>query len=82
MASKTGILLTLPIETILRIQQTAVEMLLQGRVMMSWEGEGTSAKKEFAMPIVDILSECDWALRSLDPDTYGPIRIQIKTFHS
>ena len=79
--SRLGLFLTLPIDTIVSIQTKAVNMLLEGKTVMSWQGEGVSATKSFAMPVSDVLEECDWALRSLDPSTYGNIRILAKPYH-
>lgn len=80
--SRIGIFNTLPIDTVVAIQQKAVALILEGKTIMEWSGEGTSATKQFTMPITDILEECSYTLRSLDPATYGNLLIQIKPIHA
>ncbi|NDD52885.1 hypothetical protein EBZ39_03225 [bacterium] len=49
----------------------AKTFLLEGKTLMSWGESGSSASKEFAMPVREVLDECQHALRILDPGTYG-----------
>ena len=56
---------------ILRIQQKAKEMLLEGKTIMSWSDSGSNASKQFPMTVDQTLAECAHALRVLDPATYG-----------
>ncbi len=58
-------------EEVLAIQSKAKALLLEGKTVMSWSDSGTSVGKQFAMPVADVLTECAYALRRLDPDTYG-----------
>jgi hypothetical protein len=53
------------------IQAKAKELLLEGKTLMSWGESGSSASKQFAMPIAEVLAECAHALPILDPTTYG-----------
>jgi len=56
---------------VLAIQARAKDMLLEGKTLMNWSDSGTSAGKQFAMPVAQVLEECAHALRVLDPATYG-----------
>ena len=59
---------------VLQIQAKAKEMLLEGKTLMGWGDSGSSVTKQFSMPVKDVLEECAFALRALDPQTYGPRR--------
>jgi hypothetical protein len=59
------------VQEVLAIQQKAKEFLLEGKTLMNWSESGTSAGKQFTLPIDEVLMECAHALRILDPDTYG-----------
>jgi hypothetical protein len=56
---------------VLQIQAKAKEMLLEGKTLMSWGESGSTATKQFAMPIREVLEECAHALPILDPETFG-----------
>ena len=56
---------------VLQIQAKAKELLLEGKTLMSWGESGSTATKQFAMPVREVLEECAHALPFLDPDTYG-----------
>lgn len=56
------------------IQSKAKEMLMEGKTLMSWADGGSNATRQFAMPVKEVLEECAFALRTLDPETYGPRR--------
>lgn len=56
---------------VLAIQAKAKELLLEGKTLMNWSDSGTSAGKQFTMPIDEVLAECAHALLTLDPFTYG-----------
>jgi hypothetical protein len=49
---------------------------------MEWVGEGTSAKKAFVAPIMDILAETRWFLKQADPATYGYPLINKRIFRA
>lgn len=55
----------------LQIQAKAKEMLLEGKTLMSWGESGSTATKQFAMSIREVLEECAHALPILDPETFG-----------
>lgn len=59
------------LDEVLRIQTKAKQMVLEGKTIMQWGEGGTSSQKQFTMPVEKVLDECRYALRRLDPDTYG-----------
>jgi len=62
------------ISEVLAIQSPATEILIEGKTLMTWNEAGSSATKQFTMPIDQVLEECAHALRILDPATYGKPR--------
>jgi hypothetical protein len=56
---------------VVQIQTKAKELLMEGKTLMSWGESGSTASKQFAMPIADVLEECAHALPILDPASYG-----------
>lgn len=68
----TGLFITgFTVEEVLAIQARAKALLLEGKTIMSWSDNGTSTSKQFVMPVKEVLAECAYALRKLDPHTYG-----------
>lgn len=61
-------------EEVVAIQARAKELVLEGKTLMSWGESGSSATKQFTMPVADVLAECAYALPILDPETYAPRR--------
>lgn len=59
---------------VLAIQSRAKEFLLEGKTLMNWNEAGSSAAKQFTMPVDQVLEECAHALRVLDPATYAKPR--------
>ncbi len=59
---------------VIAIQAKSKEMLLEGKTVMSWGDSGTSVTKQFPLTVKETLEECAYALRILDPETYGPRR--------
>lgn len=59
------------ISEVLAIQQRAKQLLLEGKTIMNWNDAETSTAKQFTMPVDQVLDECGYALRVLDPATYG-----------
>jgi len=59
------------ISEVLAIQQRAKEFLIEGKTLMNWTDSGSSASKQFTLPVDQVLDECAHALRVLDPATYG-----------
>ena len=59
---------------VIQIQAKAKEFLMEGKTLMAWQDSGSTATKQFAMPVKEVLEECAYALRVLEPTTYGPRR--------
>lgn len=78
--SQLGIFDTLEEDTILAIQAKGVAMMLEGKTIMSWSGEGTQVDREFTMPIPDMLEECKYTLKRKWPDTYGSMVNNVRAF--
>jgi hypothetical protein len=70
------------ISEVLAIQQRAKGFLIEGKTLMTWNEAGSSATKQFTMPIDQVLEECAHALRILDPATYGKPRTVAASFIS
>ena len=70
------------ISEVLAIQSRAKEFLIEGKTLMTWNEAGSSATKQFTMPIDQVLEECAHALRILDPATYGKARTVAASFIS
>lgn len=80
-----GIFVGLPESDLLAIRDAAVTDIKAGRVVTSYSaGDGSSVTKSYAMPPKEMLSESLYALRQLDPSTYGSsvkiIRTDYRTF--
>lgn len=56
---------------VLQIQSKAKEMLVEGKTVMQWGDSGSTVSKQFPMTVKEVLQECAYALRVLDPATYG-----------
>lgn len=56
---------------VLQIQAKAKEMLMEGKTTMAWGDSGSTVSKQYPMPVKEVLEECAYALRVLDPATYG-----------
>jgi hypothetical protein len=63
------------VEEVLAIQAKAKALVLEGKTIMTWNDAETSASKQFTMPPAQVLEECAYALKVLDPATYGRKRI-------
>jgi hypothetical protein len=59
---------------VLQIQSKAKELLIEGKTAMAWGDSGSTVSKQFPMTVKEVLDECKYALRVLDPVTYGPRR--------
>ena len=66
-----GIFVGLERKQLEELRDKAVQMLAQGRVIMSWSDGGTSNSKQFAMPPDRMLAEALYALRRLDGRVRG-----------
>lgn len=55
-------------EEVKGIQAKAKALLMEGKTIMSWtDGGGTSVTKQLVMPVAEVLEECAYALRRLEP---------------
>lgn len=59
---------------VLQILENHKKILFEVKTVKSWTDGGTMVSKEFGIPILEVLKECKYALRVLDPATYGPRR--------
>ncbi len=60
------------LEEVQAIRARAVALITEGKTLMEASGSsGTSSTKQFALPLDQIVFECNAALRYLDPSTYG-----------
>lgn len=66
-----GIFVGLKRETLLKIQERAVELLMEGKTIMSWSDGVTSTSMQFSMPPKEMLDEVNYALQRLDGRTRG-----------
>jgi hypothetical protein len=69
--SQLGIFDTLDEDTVLAIQAKGIALMLEGKTIMEWSGEGTEVTREFTMSIPDMLEECKYTLKQKWPQTYG-----------
>lgn len=46
-----------------KILASAKAQLMEGKTIMSWNDGGTSVTKQQAMPVTEVLEECQYALR-------------------
>lgn len=67
------------VHEVLAIQTRAKALVMEGKTIMSWNDAETSASKQFAMPVDQVLDECAHALRILDPATYGKNRFATRS---
>jgi hypothetical protein len=61
-----GIFVGLPRKTLEDLRARAVELILEGKTIMSYSDGTTNASKQFAMPPKDMLQEANYALQRLD----------------
>jgi hypothetical protein len=55
---------------------------MEGKTIMNWNDAETSVSKQFTMPVDQVLEECAYALKVLDPQTYGRPRTVSASFIS
>ena len=63
---------------VLAMRKKATLLMQEGKTTMEWTGEGTSAKKAFVCPVLDILAETRYFLKSKNPQKYGYITTRNK----
>jgi hypothetical protein len=56
---------------LLDIKAKAVQLITEGKTLMSYSDSGSSASRQMVMPAKEMLSEAMFALSRLDPATYG-----------
>jgi hypothetical protein len=61
-----GIFVGLPRETLEKLRDKAVALILEGKTIMSYGDGVNNASKQFAMPPKEILHETQYALDKLD----------------
>ncbi len=64
---------------LLAIKAKAVQLITEGKTLMSYSDSGSSASRQMVMPAKEMLSEAMLALSRLDPATYGARRTVIST---
>ena len=69
----TGILADFTEAEVLAIRSQAKTMLTEGKTIMSWSSGNTSTSKSFVMPVREVLEECRYALRKINPTDYGAL---------
>jgi len=81
MPNTTGLLLNPRIiseETLLEMYNKALSYLLAGQAYIEFEGEGTSFKTAFPVPVQTMLSEISYCLQQKNPSRYGNILTQVR----
>ena len=74
-----GLFIGLSEDELLAIKTKAVEMIMQGKVLMSYADSSSSATKQFALPPKEMLAEALFGLSQLDHAKYGRRRNVINT---
>jgi len=58
---------------VLAIRSQAKTMITEGKTLLSWSSGNTSTSKSFVMPVREVLEECRYALRKINPTDYGAL---------
>jgi hypothetical protein len=66
-----GLFVGLPRETVEAIRDKAVQLILEGKTIMSYGDGATNASKAFALPPQQMLQEANYALQKLDGRVRG-----------
>ena len=67
-------------QTVLAIRAKALSLLQSGVQTMSWQGEGTSASKQFVAPVMDILNETRAFLKQKNPGRFRYLTSRSRVF--
>lgn len=59
------------VSQVLGIQSAAADALSKGLTIVSYSDSGTSVSKSWPIPPSELLEECAYALKILEPDTYS-----------
>jgi hypothetical protein len=65
---------------LLHLRDTAVKLIAEGKTIMEYGAEGSSASREFTMPPADLLLEVTWSLKSKLPKKYGPLATRCRNW--
>lgn len=76
----TGIFNLLSEDDILAIQAKAIQLIKEGKTIMTYTGEGNEWQKEFTMNPRDIMVECNYSLKYVNPDFYGRVVRRSKVY--
>lgn len=60
-------------EEVLCIRKTALKLYTEGKTIIEYTGEGTSAGRSFVAPIESILAETRRCLKLMNPQKYGHV---------
>lgn len=66
-----GIFVGLDRETVTAIRDRAVQLIIEGKTIMSYGDGSTNASKQFAMPPKEMLAEAKYALEKMDGRVRG-----------
>lgn len=66
-----GIFIGLTECELLDLKSKALQLIMDGKTLMSYSDSGSSATKAFALPPKEMLNEAMFALSRLDPGKYG-----------
>lgn len=69
----TGIFSDFTEAEVLAIRTQAKTLVTEGKTIMNWSSGNTTVGKSFPMSVREALEECRYALRKIDPDTYGAL---------
>lgn len=74
-----GIFIGLTECELLDLKSKALQLIMDGKTLMSYSDSGSSATKAFALPPKEMLNEAMYALSRLDPAKYGKRTTMIYT---
>ena len=60
-------------QTLLDLYNTAVRLVLEGKTIMQFAGQGSEFTSKFPIDPMIVLSEARYALKQLNPSKYGNI---------
>ena len=83
MATTVGLLLDPVILTedeVLKLYHRAYHLLMEGKSVMTFEGEGTSFTYKYPIPVETMLAEARYCLKQINPSKYGHISTHIRPF--
>lgn len=66
------------VQDVLDILATAKANLKAGDMITSYSVGGKTISKASTAPTLEVIDECQFALRQLDPDTYKPLRTVVR----